>query len=519
MQSTARSSTKKTINRVKGAIKAQQGPVEKDQARVPLADAMRAFWEKDTLTFSIPAHNGGRGPAPEFTKWAGLQAARCDLPTSHGLDTRDRAFKVQAAAQELFAEATGAQQVMFSTNGSSLSVHVAIMSVVGPGETLVMAHNGHKSAFAGLIMSGARPIYVDPYYDEQLEVAHGVRVEDLVRTLDAHPEAKAAMVFTPSYYGTSADIKALAEACHERGLPLVTDDAWGLDYALSGHPELPEGALAQGSDLAIGSVHKTLSGLSQTSVLSIGSDRIDSERLQLCFELEESTSTSGLLLSSIDGARAQFVREGKDLLDRAIRSAHLLRERLAVEVPEVRVIEPELLKGRPGVTGVDPTHVMIETASIGMTGYRALDWLREQRNIDVELVDHRRIMPLITFAHGEAEIDRLVRSLRDLVDEHPDEDGSDLPSFPSRPQLRSEAPMLPRDAFFAQSEMVKFKDAVGRIAAELVTPYPPGIPAVAPGELYTDQNVSYLEAFVEAGGFVEGATDPTLQKLRVVADA
>jgi arginine/lysine/ornithine decarboxylase len=446
-----------------------------------------------------------------------MDCARADLPTSHGIDTRDRAFQVQATAQELFAEAVGAKQVLFSTNGSSLNAHVAIMSVVGPGDTLLMARNGHKSSFAGLILSGARPVYIDPYYDEELEIAHEVLVEDVVRALDAHPEAKALMIFTPSYYATSADVKAIADACHEREIPLVTDDAWGLDYALPGHPDLPEGALAQGSDLAIGSVHKTLTGLSQTSVLSIGSDRIDSERLQLCFELEESTSTSTLLLSSIDGARAQMVREGEELMSRALRSARQLRERMAAEVPELRVIDPERLRSTPGVTGVDPTHVMIETASIGLTGYHALDWLRYERHVDVELVDHRRIMPLVTFAHGEAEIDRLVRALRDLVDAHPSQDGDELPRFPSRPEIRSEAAMLPRDAFFAPSEMVKFKEAVGRVSAELVTPYPPGIPAVAPGELYTEENIAYLEAFVEAGGFVEGAIDPSLQRLRVVA--
>jgi arginine decarboxylase len=265
-------------------------------------------------------------------------------------------------------------------------------------------------------------------------------------------------------------------------------------------------------------VHKTLTGLSQTSVLSVGSDRIDTERLQLCFELEESTSTSALLLSSIDGARVQFVREGKELLSRAVSSAKLLRARLAAEVPELRVIDTELLESRPGVTAVDPTHVLIETASIGLTGYRAVDWLRFERQIVIEFVDHRRIMPLITFAHGEAEIDRFVRALRDLVDEHPGEDGSDIPQFPSRPQIRSEAAMLPREAFFARTEPVKFKDAVGQVTAELVTPYPPGIPAVAPGELYTEENVSYPEEFVEVGGFVEGAADPTLQQLRVVAE-
>ncbi len=286
---------------------------------MPIADAMKAFLARDRLAFSIPAHGGGRGVAPEFTLWAGLDAARHDLPLNHGVDTRDRAWKVQATAQDLFAEAVGAHKVLFSTNGSSLSARVALMTVAGPGETIVMARNGHKSAFAGLVLAGARPVYVDPVYDEQLEIALGPRPEEIERALDEHPEARAVLLFTPSYYGTSADVRAIAELCHARGVPLVTDDAWGLDYSLSGHPELPDGALRQGSDLAIGSVHKTLTGMMQTSVLSVGSDRIDLDRLQLCFELEESTSVSALLLSSIDGARRQFVRDGPEL--RTARSA------------------------------------------------------------------------------------------------------------------------------------------------------------------------------------------------------
>src|SRR3954464_4459215 len=334
---------KKAINKVKASADERNGPVRKEQDAVPIAEAMQAYWDREMLTFAIPAHKGGRGPAPEFTRWAGMDAARSDLPLSHGVDTRDRAWGVQSAAQELFAEAVGAKQTMFSSNGSSLSVHVAIMTVTGPGETLVLARNGHKSSFAGLVLSGARPVYVDPAYDEDLEIALGPTAEDLARVLDEHPEAKAALVFTPSYYGTSTDVAALADVCHARDLPLVTDDAWGLDYALSGHPDLPNGALEQGADLTIGSVHKTLSALTQTSVLSVGSDRIDTERLQLCFELEESTSASSLLLSSIDGARRQFVREGYELLERAVTSANLLRDRLRAEVPELQVVDPEQL--------------------------------------------------------------------------------------------------------------------------------------------------------------------------------
>src|SRR4051812_47021518 len=408
---------KKTVNKLKASLRKREGPVRKSQDAVPVADAMRDYWDRGMLTFSIPAHNGGRGPTPEFAQWMGADAARCDLPMSHGMDTRDRAWGVLKTAQELFAEAVGAKQTLFSTNGSSMSVHVAMMSVVGPGDTLVMARNGHKSSFAGLVLSGARPVYLDPYYDEELEIALGPLPSELVRVLEENAGARAAMVFTPSYYGTSADVRALADACHERDIPLVTDDAWGLDYALSGHPDLPQGALEQGADLAIGSVHKTLTGLSQTSVLSVGSDRIDAERLQLCFELEESTSASPLLLSSIDGARRQFVRDGKALLERAVDAAALLRERLAAEVPELRVIGVDELASRPGVVGVDPTHLLIETASVGLTGFEADDWLRDERQVDVELVDHRRIMPLVTFAHGEADVERFVRALRDLVDE------------------------------------------------------------------------------------------------------
>jgi arginine decarboxylase len=509
---------RKAANHLKARVERRHSPVSKNQATVPIADAIRAYWERDMLTFGIPAHNGGRGPAPEVARWAGIDAVRADVPMSHGLDTRDRAWQVQSTAQELFAEAVGAKQTFFSTNGSSLSVHVAMMAVAGPGDTIVMARNGHKSAFAGLVLSGARPVYVDPYYDEELEIAHVPLAGEIADGLAAHPEARAAMMFTPSYYGTSADIRAIADACHARDVPLVTDDAWGLDHALGGHPELGESALSQGADLTIGSVHKTTSGLGQTSVLSVGSDRIDLERLQLCFELEESTSASTLLLSSIDGARAQFLRDGTELLDRAVRSAHLLREMVAARVPELRVVPVDELYSRPGVVAADPTHVLIETAPVGLTGYEADDWLRDERHIDIELADHRRIMPLITYAHGAAEVERLVDGLRDLVDAKGNPGAeTDVAPLPSRVELRTEQAMLPRDAFFADTALVRPTDAVGRISAELVTPYPPGIPAVAPGEVYTRAIVDYLEEIAAAGGFMEGAADQGLSKLRVVA--
>jgi arginine decarboxylase len=388
----------KLLTKVSAKLEQRKSPVRKDQDAVPIADAMRAYHERGMLSFGIPAHSGGRGPKPEFTQWLGDAAARFDLPMSHGVDTRDHVWAVQQTAQELFAEAVGAKETLFSTNGSSLSVRVALMAVAGPGETVIMARNPHKSSVAGLVMNGSLPVWIDPVYDDELEIAHVPTPETVAEALDAHPHAKAVVIFTPSYYGTAADVRAIAEACHARDVLLVSDDAWGLDYALSGHPELPEGALAQGADLAIGSVHKTITGLGQTSVLSVGSDRVDSERLQLCFELEKSTSASTVLLSSIDGARRQFVRDGQELLDRAITTARHLRARLAADVPELTVVSEAQLLERPGVVAVDPTHPLIETWPVGLTGFEADDWIRDERQIDIELADHRRIMPLVTFA-------------------------------------------------------------------------------------------------------------------------
>jgi arginine/lysine/ornithine decarboxylase len=505
----------KTIRRIRSSLERRQGPARKDPGAVPIADAMEAYWERDTVSFAIPAHSGGRGPSPEVTRWAGRDAVRFDLPMSHGVDTRNRSWQVQSTAQDLFADAVGAKRTLFSTNGSSMNVHVAILGVASPGDALVMARNGHKSAFAGLVLSGARPIYLEPVFDRELQLAHPPTPGELRRVLGTAMDARGVMVFTPSYYGASADVRSLADIAHERDLPLITDDAWGLDYELCGHPDMPEGALARGSDLAIGSVHKTLSGLSQTSVLSVGSDRIDLERLGLCFELEESTSASALLLSSIDGARLQFQREGRELLDGAVRSAQLARERIAAEVPELTVVAPERLGSAAGITGVDPTHLLIETAPIGLTGYEADDWLRDEHHLDFELADHRRIMALVTFAHGEAEVDRLVRALRDLADRGPN--GGEVPRLPDSPDLRAEQVMIPRDAFFAGAELVDAAQAIGRVSAELITPYPPGVPVLAPGEEVTDEIVEYLQQFVEAGGFVEGAADQALEQLRVVA--
>jgi arginine/lysine/ornithine decarboxylase len=441
-----------------------------------------------------------------------MQAFRADPGMNNGVDNRHQSWQVEPTAMELFAQAVGADQTLFSTNGSTENVHVAMLTAVKPGETIVMARNGHKSAFSALVLSGAHPVYVDPVYDDRWQVAHGVDPADLERVLAATPEAKAVLVFTPTYYGVSANVGALAGVAHAHGIPLLADDAWGLDYSFCSR--LPESSIASGADLAIGSVHKTLNGFGQTSVLSVQGDLIDTERLQLVFELEQSTSASALLIASIDAARRQFQRDGEQLLGRAI--DHALRLRAAIAQLDGLDLMTDDVVGGPGAFAFDPTHVTFDVTGLGLTGFSAADWLRRHHGIHVELADHRRLMALITYADSDDNIDRLIAALRALTTEAHDADRGDIPDVPSPADLRMETAMLPRDAFLGATEMVPWRQAAGRISAEMVCPYPPGIPIVAPGERLTDVVVDYLEQLATAGVMVEGAADETLERLRVV---
>jgi arginine/lysine/ornithine decarboxylase len=501
-------------NQAKAEEESERGPARAEADASPIGEAIEAFHARGDLGFGIPAHRAGTGDvAPDAARWAGEQAFRSDPGMNSGVDTRHQSWQVEPTAMQLFADAVGADQTLFSTNGSTENVHVAIMAAVRPGETIVMARNGHKSAFSGLVLSGARPVYVDPEYDDRWQIAHGVDPARLERVLDACPEARAVMVFTPTYYGVSADVRAIAEAAHAHGLPLITDDAWGLDYSFCSR--LPPSALESGADLAIGSVHKTLNGFGQTSVLSLQGDRIDSSRLELVFELEQSTSASSLLLSSIDAARRQFQRDGEQLLGRAI--DHALRLRAAIEeMPGLDLLGEDSIGG-PGVAAFDPTHVTFDVVGLGMTGFSAADWLRQHRGLHVELADHRRLMALITYADSEANIDRLIEGLRALVEANGDADRGPIPDVPPPAELRMETVMLPRDAFLGATEMVDWRQAPGRISAEMICPYPPGIPITAPGERLTEQVVDYLEQLAATGVMVEGASDESLAQFRVVA--
>jgi len=484
-----------------------------DHSRAPVLAALQAFREQDITPFNPPGHRQGRGVDPRVLEVVGAEVFASDVLSINGLDDRRLTKGVLAQAQALMADAVHADHTFFSTCGSSLSVKSAMLSVAGPHEKLLVARQSHKSVISGLILSGVAPVWVRPRWDAERHLSHPPGADQVREVFAAEPEAKGMLLVTPTDYGTCGDIAAVAEACHERGRPLIVDEAWGAHLPF--HPDLPPWAMDAGADVCVTSVHKSGSAVEQSSVFHLRGDLVDPAVLAAREDLLGTTSPSSLVYATLDGWRRQMVEHGHELLGAALTLAHSARAALAA-LPGVRVMSAAEFVGPAAAASIDPLKIVIDVSELGITGYQAADWLREQQRVAVGLSDHRRIVAHLTYAdndHTAAILVRAISALCEAADELPRPRSVDLPS---PEELELETVMLPRDAFFADTEQVEAAKAVGRVSAEMITPYPPGAPAVLPGEVITEQVLDYLRSGHAAGMQIPDPVDAELESVRVV---
>jgi arginine/lysine/ornithine decarboxylase len=484
-----------------------------DQNEAPLLDALADYRRRDRYGFTPPGHREGRGVDPRVLDVLGRDAFRDDVLASSGLDDRSSSNRYLSRAEELMAEAVGAKSAFFSTCGSSLSVKAAMLAVAGGRGELLVSRDAHKSVVAGLIFAGVEPRWIKPRYDGDLHLAHPPSPDQVEAAWAAHPDAAGALIVSPTPYGTCADIAAIVEVCHRRGKPLIVDEAWGAHLPF--HDDLPTWAMDAGADVCVVSVHKMGMGFEQGSVFHVQGDLIDASRLSQCADLLMTTSPNVLLYAAIDGWRRQMVQQGKQLLGDALDLARSVRQQIETR-PGLHVLHDELLH-KQASHDLDPLHVLIDVQELGINGYQAADWARQHRAVDFGLSDHRRIEATLSTADDSESAARLLEVLDALVDAAPDMDRAPRVDLPSFPDLEIEPVLLPRDAFFGPTESVPAKDAVGRVAAEQITPYPPGIPALVPGERITDEIVDYLRSGVAAGMVLPDPADPKVETFRVTA--
>lgn len=485
-----------------------------DQHAAPVLDALVAYRKADRYGFTPPGHRQGRGADDRVLSVLGHEPFRDDLLATNGLDDRRSRGRYLQQAEDLMAEAVGAEIAWFSTCGSSLSVKAAMMAVAGGAEGgLLVTRDSHKSIVAGLIFSGVQPRWVTPRWDADRHISHPPSPDDVDAAWDRYPDAAGALIVSPSPYGTCADIEKIATICHDRGKPLIVDEAWGAHLPF--HEDLPTWAMDAGADVCVVSVHKMGAGFEQGSVFHLQGDLVDQDRLSACADLLMTTSPNVMVYAAIDGWRRQMVQHGHELLGAALDLAGRVRDRLEA-IPEVEVLDDEL-------TGVQASHdldrlqVLMDLSATGTSGYQAADWLREHKHVDMGMSDHRRILATLSFADDASTTDRLVDAMSAWRKAAETFDSPPEIRLPSPEEIELETVQLPRDAFFGPVEMVPAAKAPGRIAAEQITPYPPGIPAVVPGERLNEAVVDYLRTGLAAGMECPDPADPSLERFRVVA--
>jgi arginine decarboxylase len=481
------------------------------QTNAPLLQALQTAAQRSNAAFHTPGHKRGQGISAEFANLLGMKAFQADLPELPELDNLFAPEGVILDAQALAADAFGAEQTWFLANGSTCGIEAAVLATCRPGDKLILPRNVHQSAIAALILSGAIPVWLEPEVDREWAIAHSVNPNQVTIALSQHPDAKAILLVSPTYYGMCGNLEAIAQLAHAHHIPLLIDEAHGAHFAF--HPDLPMPALQAGADLTVQSTHKTLSALTQAAMLHVQGDRIDRDRLSRALQLVQSTSPSYLLLASLDAARQQMATQGKPLLDSALKLAAIVRTSLA-KLPQFAVLQPDRAP-TPGGVALDPLRLTVSVAELGLSGFEADEWLHRQ-GVTCELPGLHHLTFIWTHGNTVEDGDRLVKGLTALSQK-----ALLTRPKPEKPRLTSSqfplplALLSPRQAFFADQRVVPVQEAIAQPSAELICPYPPGIPVLIPGEIITAEAIGWLRQILDAGGILTGCTDPSLQTLKI----
>ncbi len=425
-----------------------------------------------------------------------------DAPLYGGVDSIKHADVTLADAEARAAALWGADWCRFSVAGSTHGNQALSLAVGSDGREIVVTRILHRSLLLGLVLAGLRPVWVRPEVDPATGLPAEVAVSTVRAALAEHPGACGVYLGDPSYVGTTGDLAGHAEAAHEAGVPLLVDQAWAAHLGF--HPDLPPHALAAGADAMVTSAHKALPAYSQGAIVLARTDRLDRARLNRAFEATHTTSPAGSIMASIDAARALLARDGHDLCGRLLRCVAAARARLA-RVPGVAVLDGP---------GVEPTKLVVLLAGTGAHGY-AVEADLVAAGMPVESADRDTVVPIVTIADDTKQVDAFLDVLIEVIDRHRGRPRT--PSVAASWTVVPETVLSPREAFFADNEVVAAAAAAGRVSAELIAPYPPGVPVLAPGELITAEAIESLREVKADGGRIAYAADPSLETFRVIA--
>jgi lysine decarboxylase len=469
----------------------------------PLLDAYLSYFERKRSPFTVPGHKQNASRLD-----AGLGAVvDSDIPLFGGLDEIKLTNKVLARAEKLAADFWGADFARFSTGGSTHANQAAILALGKPGDKVAVSRTAHRSVLSALVLAGLEPLWLTPEINNATGIPIGIPISELERVL---PEKPIALLLTePGYLGTLSDIGALVALAHTQSMPVIIDAAWGGHFGF--HQDLPAHALQMGADALITSVHKALPGYSASALLLARTEFLSAQRLEQSFETTHTTSPAGAPLASIDATRALLQTRGEELLGDLLRNVAHFKEKIQSEFSlPIFLNASDFPAGR-----FDPAKIILRANQLGASGVAIENSLGEH-GIRVEMADQDTVVFLATLADTRADFDEVADLLIKIArsqQSQPRPSATAL-SWSVVPQVG----ISMREAYFATTELVSATDAIGRVSADLIAPYPPGVAVIAPGEILTKQIVEGLSVSQRAGVRIAYATDPTLEKFRVVRD-
>jgi len=477
---------------------------------MPLLKSIKDYAEGKALPLHMPGHKRG-----EIYKKLNLDMLfenimEMDTTEVPGVDNLFCPEGPLLKAQELAAASFGADNSFFLINGTTAGIYAMIMSVTKPGDKIIIPRNAHRSAISATILAKLHPVYILPEVDEKMDVAMGIRPETVERTIKEHPDAKAVLITNPTYYGVCSDLERIADIVHSYGKVLLVDEAHGSHFTF--HKNLPKSALSSGADIVAQSTHKTLLSMTGSSMLHIKGDRVDKEKIDFFLQMVQTTSPSHVMLASLDAARYIMDKYGYILLDECIKYSNMVRDEINQNTKFYCLSYDRI--GRNGIFGIDPTRLSICVKDAGLKGSEVDRILSKKHNIQVELSDLNNIVAITTVADDDKVYYRFLEAIIAISSET--KEFSDKTFVTKPPEYLPEKELSPFEAVYKKTEFIDINKSPGFVSAEMIMPYPPGIPVIMPGERISKDIIDFLLQCKDMGILISGMADPEFNKIKII---
>jgi len=476
------------------------------QKHAPVYEALERFRKQRIVPFDVPGHKRGRGN-PELKELLGEKCVSLDVNSMKPLDNLCHPMSVIKEAEELAAEAFGADHSFFMVGGTTSAVQAMVLTACRAGDKIILPRNVHKSVINALVLCGAVPVYVNPEVDKKLGIALGMELSELEKAIKENPDAVCVFVNNPTYYGICSDLRGIVKLAHENKMLCLVDEAHGTHLYFE--KSLPVSAMEAGADMASVSMHKSGGSLTQSSLLLVNKT-VNWEYVAQIINLTQTTSASYLLLSSLDISRRNLALRGQESFSKVKDMAEYARAEIN-SIGGYYAYGAEIVNGT-SIYDFDVTKLSVYTRDIGLAGIEVYDLLRDEYDIQIEFGDIANILAYISIGDRIQDIERLVGALADIKRLY----SKDPASLMAAEYIVPKVCVSPQKAFYSDKTALPIAETAGRICSEFVMCYPPGIPILAPGELITDDIIQYIMYAKEKGCSMQGTQDPYMEYLQVL---